>query len=101
MGWTTGLDRKPLEAKAFYGTIGVATVVGVLINFVDIDPIRALFWAAVLNGVVAVPLMVVIMIMAMQERIMGKFTLPRLLWAMGWLSTAVMAVAVAIMFATW
>jgi len=101
MGWTTGLDRKPLEAKAFYGTIGVATVVGVLINFVDIDPIRALFWAAVLNGVVAVPLMVVIMIMAMQERIMGKFTLPRMLWAMGWLSTTVMAVAVAIMFATW
>jgi NRAMP (natural resistance-associated macrophage protein)-like metal ion transporter len=101
MGWTTGLDRQPLEAKAFYGTIGVATVVGVLINFVHIDPIRALFWAAVLNGVVAVPLMVVIMIMAMQERIMGKFTLPRLLWAMGWLSTAVMAAAVAIMFATW
>jgi NRAMP (natural resistance-associated macrophage protein)-like metal ion transporter len=101
MGWTTGLNRQPLEAKAFYGTIGVATVVGVLINFVDIDPIKALFWAAVLNGVVAVPLMVVIMIMAMQERIMGKFTLPRPLWAMGWLSTAVMAVAVAIMFATW
>jgi NRAMP (natural resistance-associated macrophage protein)-like metal ion transporter len=101
MGWTTGLNRQPLEAKAFYGTIGVATVVGVLINFVDIDPIKALFWAAVLNGVVAVPLMVVIMIMAMQERIMGKFTLPRPLWAMGWLSIAVMAVAVAIMFATW
>ena len=79
----------------------MATVVGILINFVDIDPIKALFWAAVLNGVVAVPLMVVIMIMAMQERVMGKFTLPRPLWAMGWLSTAVMAVAVAIMFATW
>jgi Mn2+/Fe2+ NRAMP family transporter len=70
---TTGLDRQPLEAKAFYGTIAVATVVGILINFVDIDPI----WAAVLNSVVAVPLMVVVVIMAMQERIMGKFTLPR------------------------
>jgi NRAMP (natural resistance-associated macrophage protein)-like metal ion transporter len=101
LDWTTGLDRQPLEAKAFYGTIAVATVVGILINFVDIDPIKALFWAAVLNGVVAVPLMVVIMIMAMQERVMGKFTLPRPLWAVGWLSTAVMAVAVAIMFATW
>jgi NRAMP (natural resistance-associated macrophage protein)-like metal ion transporter len=101
MGWTTGLDRQPLAAKAFYGTIGVATVVGILINFVDIDPIKALFWAAVLNGVVAVPLMVVIMIMAMQKRIMGKFTLPRPLWAMGWLSTVVMAVSVTIMFATW
>jgi Mn2+/Fe2+ NRAMP family transporter len=101
LGWTTGLDRQPLEAKAFYATIAVATVVGILINFVDIDPIKALFWAAVLNGVVAVPLMVVIMIMAMQERVMGKFTLPRPLWTMGWLSTAVMAVAVVIMFATW
>jgi len=101
LDWTTGLDRQPLAAKAFYGTIAVATIVGVLINFVDIDPIKALFWAAVLNGVVAVPLMVVIMIMAMQERVMGKFTLPRPLWAVGWLSTAVMAVAVAIMFATW
>ena len=101
LGWTTGLGRQPLKAKAFYATIAVATVVGILINFVDIDPIKALFWAAVLNGVVAVPLMVVIMIMAMQERVMGKFTLPRPLWAMGWLSTAVMTVAVAVMFATW
>ena len=50
----TGLDRQPLEAKAFYATIAVATVVGILINFVDIDPIKALFWAAVLNGVVKV-----------------------------------------------
>jgi Mn2+/Fe2+ NRAMP family transporter len=101
LGWTTGLDRQPLEAKAFYGTIAVATVVGTLINFVDIDPIKALFSAAVLNSVVAVPLMVVIMIMAMQERIMGKFTLPRPLWAVGWLSTAVKAVAITIMFVTW
>jgi len=101
LGWTTGLSRQPLDAKAFYGAIGVATIVGILINFVDIDPIKALFWAAVLNGVVAAPLMVVIMIMAMRKRVMGAFTLPRPLWVMGWLSTAAMAVAVAIMFATW
>jgi Mn2+/Fe2+ NRAMP family transporter len=72
-----------------------------LINFVGIDPIKALFWAAVLNGVVALPIMVVIMIMAVQKRVMGAFTVPRPLWAMGWLSTAVMAVAVAAMFLTW
>ena len=100
LNWPTGLDRRPLDAKAFYGTIAVATVIGVLINFVDLDPIKALFWSAVLNGVVAVPLMVVIMIMAMQPKVMGQFVLPRPLWAMGWLCTAVMAVAVTIMFVT-
>jgi NRAMP (natural resistance-associated macrophage protein)-like metal ion transporter len=100
LNWPTGLDRRPLDAKAFYGTIAVATVVGILINFVDLDPIKALFWSAVLNGVVAVPLMVVIMIMAMQPKVMGSFVLPRPLWAMGWLCTGVMAVAVTIMFAT-
>ena len=72
-----------------------------LINFVDLDPIKALFWSAVINGVVAVPLMVVIMLMAMQQKVMGRFTLPRPLWAMGWLSTAAMAAAAAAMFLTW
>jgi Mn2+/Fe2+ NRAMP family transporter len=55
----------------------------------------------VLNGVVAVPLMIVIMLMAMQKRVMGEFTLPRLLWALGWLCTGAMAVAVVVMFMTW
>jgi Mn2+/Fe2+ NRAMP family transporter len=68
LGWTTGLGRLPIDAKAFYGTIAVATLIGMFINFVGIDPIKALFWAAVLNGVVAVLLMVVIMIMAVQKR---------------------------------
>src|SRR5260370_31779248 len=62
LGWSIGLSRRPLDAKAFYGTIAVATLIGVLINFIDIDPIKALFWSAVLNGVVAVPLMVVMML---------------------------------------
>jgi NRAMP (natural resistance-associated macrophage protein)-like metal ion transporter len=100
-GWPTGLSRLPRDAKAFYATIAVATLIGICINFVGIDPIKALFWAAVLNGVVAVPLMVVIMIMARQRRVMGAFVVPRPLWAMGWLTTGVMAVAVAAMFATW
>jgi NRAMP (natural resistance-associated macrophage protein)-like metal ion transporter len=100
-GWPTGLARLPRDAKAFYSTIAVATLIGIFINFVDIDPIKALFWSAVLNGVVAVPLMIMMMIMTMQPKVMGAFTLPRPLWLMGWLSTAVMAVAVAIMFITW
>jgi Mn2+/Fe2+ NRAMP family transporter len=101
LGWTTGLDRRPLDAKAFYGTIAVSTLIGILINFVGFDPIKALFWSAVINGVVAVPLMAIIMLMAMRRDVMGRFVLPRALWAMGWLCTGAMAVAVAIMFATW
>jgi Mn2+/Fe2+ NRAMP family transporter len=66
-----------------------------------LDPIKALFWSAVINGVVAVPLMVTIMLMAMRRDVMGRFVLPRGLWAMGWLCTVTMAVAVGIMFATW
>ena len=101
MGWPTGLARLPRDAKAFYGTIVVGTVIGIAINFVHIDPIKALFWTAVINGVVAVPLMIVMMLMTMRQEVMGQFTLPRPLWLIGWLSTSVMALAVAVMFATW
>jgi len=101
LDWPTGLDRLPLDARAFYGTIIVATLIGIVINFVGLDPVKALFWAAVINGVVAVPLMAVIMVMAMAPKVMGQFTLSWGLCAMGWLCTAVMTVAVAIMFATW
>jgi NRAMP (natural resistance-associated macrophage protein)-like metal ion transporter len=99
--WPTGLSRAPRDARAFYGTIAVATLLGVCINFVRLDPIKALFWSAVVNGVVAVPLMAMIMVMARQKRVMGSFTIPSPLAAMGWLTTGVMAVAVAGMFATW
>jgi NRAMP (natural resistance-associated macrophage protein)-like metal ion transporter len=101
LGWPTGLSRLTRDAKAFYGTIAVATLIGVFINFVHLDPIKALFWSAVLNGVVAVPLMAVIMVMARQKRVMGPLTIPLPLSAMGWLSTGVMAAAVVGMFATW
>jgi NRAMP (natural resistance-associated macrophage protein)-like metal ion transporter len=99
--WPTGLARLPKEARAFYGTIAFATAIGVAINFVGLDPIKALFWTAVLNGVIAVPLMVVSMMMAMSPRVMGRFVLPRPLRVMGWLATAVMALIVAAMFLTW
>jgi len=101
LGWTTGLDRKPLDAKAFYGTIAVSTLVGIGINFVGLDPIKALFWSAVINGVVAAPLMAIIMLMAARRDVMGRFVLPWGLWAVGWLCTGTMTVVVAIMFATW
>jgi len=100
-GWPTGLARLPLDAKAFYGAIAAATLIGVLINFVDIDPIKALFWAAVINGVVAVPLMIVIMLMAMRREVMAIFSLPRPLWAMGWMCTGAMTAAVGALLLTW
>jgi NRAMP (natural resistance-associated macrophage protein)-like metal ion transporter len=101
LGWPTGLARLPRDARAFYGTIVVGTLVGVFVNFIDLDPIKALFWCAVINGVVAVPLMIVIMLMAMDKRVMGAFVLPRAVCAIGWLCTLAMAVAVVIMFVTW
>jgi NRAMP (natural resistance-associated macrophage protein)-like metal ion transporter len=101
MQWEAGLSRSPQAAKRFYATIVAGTLIGVSINFVHIDPIKALFWTAVINGVAAVPLMVVMMIMTMQPKVMGQFTLPRPLWAIGWLSTGAMAFAVIAMFATW
>ena len=101
MRWPIGLGRRPRDAKAFYATIVIGTLIGVAFNFVHIDPIKALFWTAVINGITAVPLMVVMMIMTMQRRVMGRFTLPRPLQAIGWISTAAMTLAVATMFATW
>jgi NRAMP (natural resistance-associated macrophage protein)-like metal ion transporter len=101
MRWNIGLDRRPQDAKRFYATIVGGTIIGIGINFIDIDPIKALFWSAVVNGIVAVPLMVVMMVMTMQPKIMGRFTLPRPLQIVGWLSTGVMAVTVAAMFVTW
>jgi len=92
LGWTTGLDRQPLDAKAFYGTIAVSTLIGIGINFIGLDPIKALFWSAVINGVVAVPVKVIIMLMAMRRDVVWRFVLPRPLWAMGWLCTGTMAV---------
>ncbi|HTW53091.1 MAG TPA: divalent metal cation transporter [Stellaceae bacterium] len=99
--WPASLTARPLQAKAFYATIAVGTLLGVAFNFFTIDPIKALFWTAVINGVVAVPLMIVMMVMTMQPKVMGEFTLPRPLWVLGWLSTAAMTLTVVAMFATW
>ncbi len=100
-GWPVGLARLPLHAKAFYGTIAGATLVGVLLNFTPLDPIKALFWSAVINGVVAVPVMVAIMLMAAKPAVMGEFVISTPLKVMGWLATAAMTAAAVGMFATW
>jgi Mn2+/Fe2+ NRAMP family transporter len=96
--WTEGLDRRPREAKAFYATIALATMGGVALNFTSLDPIKALYWSAVVNGVLAAPLMAVMMVIAMNPRIMGRLTLPRSMVVVGWLATAVMAFAAVAFF---
>jgi len=94
-GWTEGLDRRPKEAKAFYATIALATLGGVALNFTALDPVKALYWSAVVNGVLAAPLMAVMMVIAMNPRIMGRLTLPRAMLVVGWLAAAVMLLATA------
>jgi len=99
--WEASLERKPREAVRFYAAIATATLLGLSLNFMGIDPVKALFWAAILNGVVAGPLMVVIMLMAASKRVMGQFVIPPPLKAMGWLATAVMICACVGVFLTW
>ena len=101
LGWPSGLARLPYQAKSFYGAIAAATLIGVGIDLVGLDPIKALFWSAVLNGVVAVPLMVMMMVMTARRAVMGDFVLPPALSLLGWASTLVMAAVVAAMFVTW
>jgi Mn2+/Fe2+ NRAMP family transporter len=91
--WPTGLARKPLQAKAFYATIVVSTLAGITITFSPLDPIKALFWSAVINGVVSVPVMAMMMLITSNKKIMGKFVLTGALKYIGWLATAVMAFA--------
>ncbi len=89
-GWTEGLNRKPREAKAFYGVIVLATAGGIGLNFIGIDPMKALYWAAVVNGLLAPPLMVVTMLIGSNPKAMGKLVISRRLKAIGWLATTVM-----------
>jgi NRAMP (natural resistance-associated macrophage protein)-like metal ion transporter len=100
-GWHVGLARKLKRAKAFYGALAVATVLGIGLNFSPIDPIKALFWSAVVNGVVAVPVMVMMMHLSSHRAAMGDFKLHLGLKIMGWLATAVMVAAAVGLFATW
>jgi NRAMP (natural resistance-associated macrophage protein)-like metal ion transporter len=100
-GWHVGLARKPLRAKAFYAAIVIATLVGAGLNFTPIDPIKALFWSAVINGVVAVPVMALMMHLSSHRAAMGDFKLHPGLKITGWIATAVMAAAAIGLFLTW
>ncbi|WP_395748929.1 Nramp family divalent metal transporter [Prosthecobacter sp.] len=99
--WPTGLERKAREAKGFYAVIAIATLLGLALNFTPMDPIKALIWTAVINGVTAVPLMVVMMLMTTNRKVMGQFTLSRYLLVTGWLATVLMAAASVGLFWTW
>jgi Mn2+/Fe2+ NRAMP family transporter len=98
--WPVGLARRPKHAKAFYGAIVIATLVGTGICFSPLDPIKALFWSAVLNGVVAAPVMVMMMLMTSKKTIMGPFAIRGTLRLTGWIATAAMAAASAAMVLT-
>jgi NRAMP (natural resistance-associated macrophage protein)-like metal ion transporter len=98
MGWNWGLERKATDARGFYGVIAVSVLAGLLIQYSPISPMKALFWSAVINGVVAVPLMVVILILVTKQSVMGAFTASRWILFLGWLATLVMGAAVVFMF---
>jgi len=100
-GWPSGLDEKPHHAKKFYAVIAASTIVGVLIDFAGINPISALFWTAVINGVVAPPLLVVVMLVANNKRVMGSRTNGLFTNIVGWLAATVMFIAAIGMFVTW
>jgi len=88
--WRVSLERRPTEAVGFYSVIAIAITTGLVLNFRHIDPVKALYWAAILNGLVAAPLMCVIMLMASNPKVMGKFVIPPYLKYAGWCATAVM-----------
>jgi NRAMP (natural resistance-associated macrophage protein)-like metal ion transporter len=91
--WPVGLERKAKEAKAFYSVLAVATLIGLILNFTKLDPIKALVWAAIINGITAAPVMCFMMLLASRRKVMGKLTLPFYLKILGWLATVIMALA--------
>ena len=99
--WPIGLNRKLYKAKGFYAILSIATLLGLALNFVSIDPMKALFWSAVINGVVAVPIMVIMMMMTANPKVTGRLTLPLPQKVIGWISTVVMFAVAAGMIATW
>lgn len=91
--WKQGLDRKPRQAPAFYAVIVCSSLLGMVINFVGVNPMRALFWTAILNGFLAPPLLVVVMLIAGNRQVMGERVNGRALKLLGWATTALMFAA--------
>jgi NRAMP (natural resistance-associated macrophage protein)-like metal ion transporter len=98
--WMNSLERTPTQAKQFYGIITISTLVGIALGFTPVDPIKALFWSAVINGVISVPIMALLMRMAVRTDIMGQFVITKGLIWVGWMATLLMAAAVFAMFLT-
>ena len=98
MGWKEGLELKFSDARGFYGVIAISVLAGMIIQYSPISPMKALFWSAVINGVVAVPLMVVVILLASSKTVMGDFTAPRSIIILGWIATAIMGIAAVSMF---
>lgn len=94
-GWRAGLEERWDRAKPFYGVIALATIVGMVINFTGIDPIDALFYTAILNGIIAPPLLVLVMLVARDRKVMGDQTIGPVLTTLGWLATVGMVIALA------
>jgi NRAMP (natural resistance-associated macrophage protein)-like metal ion transporter len=100
-GWPSSLSSRPRDARGFYGIIVAATVLGMLFNFAGFDPISALFWTAVINGFLAPPLLVLVMLVANDRRVMGERVNGRWLNVLGWGTTLVMFAAAAGLVVTW
>lgn len=98
MGWKWGLERKATDARGFYGVISVSVLAGLVIQYSPISPMKALFWSAVINGVVAVPLMIVILLLVSKSAVMGDYTASRPIIILGWIATVVMGLAAVCMF---
>jgi Mn2+/Fe2+ NRAMP family transporter len=100
LGWSHGLDKRPRGAKQFYIIIVIATLAGMLINFLGINPIAALFWTAVINGVLAPPLLVLLMLITNNPKVMGERVNGLWLNLGGWITTLVMSAAAVALFLT-
>jgi Mn2+/Fe2+ NRAMP family transporter len=93
LGWRWGLERKVAEARGFYGIIAISVLLALLIQYSPISPMKALFWSAIINGIVAVPLMAVVIVLARKRSVMGPFIVGRTMRVLGWLATALMGIA--------
>jgi Mn2+/Fe2+ NRAMP family transporter len=99
-GWRSSLADAPRQAAGFYSTLALATALGATITLMPINPMKALYWSAVVNGVVAGPLMTLIILLASDRRVMGEFLIPSWLKLLGWMSAGIMYVSVVVLIAS-
>ncbi|WP_246806380.1 NRAMP family divalent metal transporter [Rhizobium lusitanum] len=98
MGWKFGLERAPNDARGFYGVIAISVLLALIIQYSPITPMNALFWSAVINGLLAVPLIAVILLLAADPKVMGPYRIGAISSWIGWITVALMGVAAVMMF---